>query len=112
MNLAATVCFALGLLLFLGTVVGVVRLPDLYTRMHGAAKGDTLSSMLLILGFCFYVMQSVEIGNLVLCAKFLMLIGFLFVASPTAAHALVDSAYEAGLEPWTQQGGDSDAVAS
>ena len=36
--------------LFLGSAVGMVRFPDFYTRMHAAGKGDTLSTMLMLLG--------------------------------------------------------------
>ena len=43
-------CGVLGLVFFLGSAVGMVRFPDFYTRMHAAGKGDTLSTMLMLLG--------------------------------------------------------------
>ena len=39
----------LGLLFFLGAAVGLFRFPDFYTRIHAAGKGDTLSSLLILL---------------------------------------------------------------
>ena len=39
---------SLGLLFFFGTSLGLLRLPDFYTRMHAAGKGDTLSSLLIL----------------------------------------------------------------
>ena len=54
MEIAACIFIILGILFFLGGVIGLLRFPDFYTRMHAAGKGDTLSTVLIIGGFILY----------------------------------------------------------
>jgi len=99
----------LGLLFFLGTVLGVHRFPDCYTRMHGAAKGDTLSSVLFIFGIMFVSMDHVHLDvALIRMFKLLFIIAFIFVASPAASHALVAAGFSIGVTPWQQRKADSE----
>jgi multicomponent Na+:H+ antiporter subunit G len=96
----------LGLIFFFGTVLGVHRFPDCYTRMHGAAKGDTLSSILFIMGIILVGFHNdhghFEISSFVRTAKLVFIISFVFIASPAAAHALVAAGFARGLKPWTK----------
>jgi multicomponent Na+:H+ antiporter subunit G len=57
MEVICIVIILAGLLFFLGAVVGLARFPDFYTRMHAAGKGDTLSTMLILLGFALYLFK-------------------------------------------------------
>lgn len=91
---------ALGLLFFFGTVLGVHRFPDCYTRMHAAAKGDTLSSILFILGIILVEHKGFDSATLVRTAKLLFIVFFLFITSPTASHALVAAGFRRGVAPW------------
>jgi multicomponent Na+:H+ antiporter subunit G len=109
---AGYIMMALGFVFFVGTVLGVHRFPDCYTRMHGAAKGDTLSSILFILGIILVAFHNdnhhFEISTFVRTAKLLFIIAFLFIASPAAAHALVAAGFSRGLAPWQNSVGSSD----
>ncbi|HIB66609.1 MAG TPA: sodium:proton antiporter [Phycisphaerales bacterium] len=106
--IVAGLCFmVLGLLFFLGTVLGVHRFPDCYTRMHGAAKGDTLSSILFITGIILVSFEHFGVADAVRTAKLLFIIVFLFVASPAASHALVAAGYANGLKPWQRRKADT-----
>lgn len=100
---AGLALMAAGLLFFLGTVLGVHRFPDCYTRMHGAAKGDTLSSALFIIGIVLVSFQNPDIATFVRTTKLLFIIAFLFIASPAASHALVAAAYRRGVTPWKRR---------
>ena len=42
-----------GVIFFVGATVGILRLPDFFTRIHAASKGDTASSLLLLFGLGF-----------------------------------------------------------
>ena len=55
MEFAAYFFIVMGLIFFLGTSIGLLRFPDFYTRMHAAGKGDTLSTVLILLGCIFAV---------------------------------------------------------
>jgi multicomponent Na+:H+ antiporter subunit G len=76
--------------------LGVVRFPDFYTRMHPAGKCDTLGQSLILLGLMIYE------GASFVSIKLLFIIIFIFIANPTATHALAKAAYVAGVKPWKE----------
>ncbi len=101
-NIVAGLFFVVvGLIFFVGTVLGVHRFPDLYTRMHGASKGDTLSSMLFVFGIILLSLDGWSTDGMVRASKLAFIIVFLFLSSPAASHALVDAAYKQGIRPWS-----------
>lgn len=75
--------------------VGLLRLPDIYTRTHSVSKSDTLGAGLALaaVGLTFGVeISTVKAGLLVL---------FMFLTNPTAAHSIARAADDQGIEPWT-----------
>ena len=81
-----TACLAAGAFFALVGCVGLIRMPDLYPRMHAASVTDTLGAGLLVVGLML------ESGPNLVSAK-LMLLGLLiFLTSPTATHALAQAA--------------------
>lgn len=96
--LAGTFFFATG-------VIGILRFPDFYSRMHGTGKGDTLGTVLTLAGLALYNLDAgFSLANVLVSIK-LMFIGiFWFLANPTATHALLRAAFDSGLMPWTKDG--------
>ena len=91
----------LGLLFFFGCVVGLIRFPDFYTRMHAAGKGDTLSTALILIGFAlFAIHQEISAANLLVSAKILGISAFIMLTSPASTHALMRAGYEDGIMPY------------
>ena len=82
-----------GLFFVLAGTIGVLRLPDFYTRLHAAGMTDTLGAELILLALIF------QSDNLQMVLKLLLVAFFLFVTSPTATHAVAHAAYRAGLKP-------------
>ena len=82
-----------GLFFVLAGTIGVLRLPDFYTRLHAAGMTDTLGAELILLALIF------QADNLQMVLKLLLVAFFLFVTSPTATHAVAHAAYRAGLKP-------------
>ncbi len=73
--------------------VGMLRMPDFYTRMHAASVIETLGAGLILLGLMLQ-------AGFTLVAVKLMIVGLLiFFASPTATHALARAAMARGLKP-------------
>lgn len=73
--------------------IGLVRMPDFYTRMHAASITETLGVWLILLGLMLQ-------AGLTLVSVKLAMIGLLtFFASPTATHALARAALMSGLVP-------------
>jgi multicomponent Na+:H+ antiporter subunit G len=86
-------CLVAGGLFSVVGAIGLVRLPDVYTRMHGASVTDTLGAGLILLGL---VLQA---GLTLVAVKLLFLAVFIFFASPAATHALVRAALARGVKP-------------
>ena len=99
-NILTSILMVSGLIVFLGVSFGVVRFPDCYTRIHAAAKSDTLSSALFLLGIAIYNISDFSWETFHVSLKLILVLLFVSVASPTASHALVHAAYGAGLMPW------------
>ncbi len=87
------ISMAAGLFFVLAGTVGVLRLPDFYTRLHAAGMTDTLGAELILLALIF------QADNLQMVLKLLLVAFFLLVTSPTATHAVAHAAYRAGLKP-------------
>jgi multicomponent Na+:H+ antiporter subunit G len=73
--------------------IGMVRLPDFYTRMHAAGITDTLGAELMLIG------MMVQAGFSLITVKLILIALFLFFTSPTATHAVANAAHAAGLKP-------------
>lgn len=78
--------------------IGVLRLPDFYTRMHAAGITDTLGTELLILAM---ILQS---GFSLVTIKLIAIAFFMFFTSPTSTHAVANAAWTAGLRPLLGKG--------
>lgn len=76
-------------------VVGIIRLPDLYTRAHATSKSDTLGTILSLAGV------ALVLGSDVAAAKTVFLLLFMLITNPTAAHAITRAAYDQDIKPWT-----------
>ena len=79
--------------------IGLLRFPDFYTRLHATGKCDTLGGGLIILGAMIYHFFAYP-ETLLVPAKLAFLTFFIFIANPTATHALMKAAYKTGLKPW------------
>jgi multicomponent Na+:H+ antiporter subunit G len=91
-----------GLFFFTGGAVGILRFPDFYSRLHPAGKLDTLGSFLALSGLALFNLHHFSVGALLTSIKIVMILVFVFLASPTATHAIVDAGVRAGLAPWTK----------
>jgi len=104
---AAVIALLFGGLFFaFVAAVGLIRLPDLYTRAHSASKSDTLGAVLTLGAAAIALDAGVDTLKLVL------LIFFMFITNPTAAHAIARAAADQGIEPWTADDAESDGPAA
>jgi multicomponent Na+:H+ antiporter subunit G len=95
------ILISIGTFLIVVAAIGVVRFPDCYSRMHPAGKGDTLGQGLVLAGLMVYE------GFDLISIKLLIIIIFIFIANPTATHALAKAAYIAGVKPWIKEESES-----
>lgn len=74
--------------------VGLLRMPDLYMRIQAAAKSSTLGVSCLVLA------ASIIIGRTGPTTRALLIIAFLFLTAPVAAHMIGRAGYFAGVPFW------------
>lgn len=97
LHAAAAGLMAGGFLFSLIASIGVIRLPDFYTRLHAQGKCDSLGVMLFLAGIALH--EGLSLTSLKVVAVLL----FVFITSPTATHALGRAALHSGLEPETRK---------
>lgn len=102
-NILAGLFLLTGLVFFLGGAVGIMRMPDFYSRLHPAGKLDTLGIFAMVAGLVIYNLHHVSLGVVLLSTKMFLIVFFVFLASPTATHSIVDAGMRAGLRPWTKK---------
>ena len=87
------IMFIGGSIFILIGAIGMLRLPDMFTRMHGAGMIDTLGAVMLFVG------MMLQAGLTFVSIKIFLIILFLMFTSPTTTHALARTARAAGLKP-------------
>lgn len=92
-DIASWILIVLGSFFIVTGATGMLRMPDLYTRMHAASVIDTLGAALLIAGL---ILQA---GFTLVTAKLLFVLLLFFFTGPVAAHALAQAALHARVEP-------------
>ena len=87
------ICFLAGGFLCLTGAVGLLRLPDFFSRLHANSITETLAAPLLLCGVMLQIEFSLD------TIKLLMVLAFLLSTNPTATHALVKGALVNGEVP-------------
>lgn len=96
-----------GALLALGGAIGILRMPDFYTRLHPAGKPDTLAQLLILGGLAFQVFDGATTTPWLTLGRLLLISAILFITAPTATHAITKGAHLDGLKPWQPEGTDA-----
>jgi multicomponent Na+:H+ antiporter subunit G len=93
-DLIAAMLLIIGGLAMLLAGVGVLRMPDLFMRMQSATKAATLGAGCSLLAVAFHF------GELGVTTRALLIIAFLFLTAPVAAHVIARAAYATGVKLW------------
>ena len=101
-EIIAIILMSGGLFFLTVAAVGLLRLPDFYTRMHASGNGETLGLMLCLLGLIVYE------GVCLLSVKMFMIFLLVFIGNPIGTHILSKSALKTGHPLWTndKKGGE------
>lgn len=89
-SVASGICLILGAMLSFVAGVGLLRFPDVLSRMHAATKPQVLGLLFILLGVALQLRTSLDITTLVLVGMFQLL------TAPVAAHMVGRAAYRAG----------------
>ncbi|PWN06818.1 monovalent cation/H(+) antiporter subunit G [Rhodohalobacter mucosus] len=91
-NILTIVLVVLGIAFILVGSVGIIRLPDFFTRTHAVSKSDTLGVIFVISGLVIY--EGFTLSSL----KLVLIILFIALANPVGSHALAKAAIKKGLK--------------
>src|SRR5687768_12726885 len=91
------ILYLLGLFFNVAAVVGILRLPDVYCRLHSSSKNTTLGSLLIILAL---VIRQLQVGAFPAAIKILFMGLLLLIVTPIGSHALARAAYKFGVPLW------------
>ena len=103
LNIIVIALILCGLFFFTGGSIGIIRLPDFYSRLHPAGKLDTAGQLMIMSALAIYVLQDLNLHNFLTATKIVLIVVFVYITSPTATHAIVEAGVRAGLKPWTKE---------
>lgn len=92
-SIFSIILIVFGILFMLTGSIGMLRLPDFYTRTHSVSMSDMLGIIFVILGLVIYE------GFTQSAFKLLLIILFVALANPVGIHALARAAYKKGVKP-------------
>ena len=102
-NVLSWICLLTGSFFSVVGGIGLLRLPDFYSRLHGGGITDTMGAGMIILGL---LLQAVLTGLVaatvtpwLIAAKLIMVFFFLMITRPSSCHALAQAALQDGLQP-------------
>ncbi|MBL4740320.1 MAG: monovalent cation/H(+) antiporter subunit G [Sneathiella sp.] len=93
LDIGTWISLLIGSFFLLVTGFGLLRFPDLYTRIHAGGMADTLATAIICFGL------ALQSGFTLISVKLLFVVIFVFLTSPTATYALAQAAFVAGLKP-------------
>ena len=94
MEIASVILLLIGALAMLVGGIGILRMPDLFTRLHAVGITDTLGAAAILLGLAFIA------GWGLLLVKLFLILAVLLLLNPTASHALGRAAVRGARRPW------------
>jgi len=105
-DIASWVVLMLGAIFCVIGGIGLHRLPDFFSRLHGAGITDTLGAGLILFGLML------QAGLTLNTVKLVFILAILWLTSPTSTHAIAKAARMAGLEPKLDTSDDASEGAS
>ncbi|CAK1828043.1 multisubunit sodium/proton antiporter MrpG subunit [Vibrio crassostreae] len=94
MDIIVGVLLCLGTLFTLIASLGILRMPDLYTRMHSATKAGTVGLASLLLAV------AIAIPDITVISRVIGTMLFILITAPVAAHLLGKATQESGYQIW------------
>ncbi|MCF6235649.1 MAG: monovalent cation/H(+) antiporter subunit G [Gammaproteobacteria bacterium] len=83
-----------GAIFFLAGTVGLLRFPDIYTRLHALTKADNVGLGLVV------VALALQAESLAAAGKLLLIWGLVLLAGASIAHLVATTARQRGIKPW------------
>lgn len=95
-DLLSAILILTGAGFFFAGTLGVLRFPDVFSRLHAVTKGDNVGLGLTVLGLALRADSFAVVGKLLLIWMLVLLAG------ATASHLIARSSLRRGIEPWSR----------
>ncbi len=96
-NIISAALLLVGFVLMAISAIGVLRLPDFFSRLHASSIGETLGIVLAGIGMAVY--HGVNLTSL----KILLVVAALFLVNPLGTHLIGKAAIQSGKQPWKEE---------
>ena len=97
MGILSIIFIVAGLFFLIVAAIGVIRLPDVFSRSHAVSLTDSLGGFLVLVGMALHE----GLGTNML--KILVVLALLYIINPVITHATVRAALRSGLKPWKKE---------
>ena len=97
MEILAIIFIVAGLFFLIIAAIGMIRLPDVFSRSHAVSLTDSLGAFLMLVGIALYE------GLCTNMLKILVVLVLLYIINPVITHATVRAALRSGLKPWKKE---------
>ena len=97
MNILSIIFIVAGSFFLIVAAIGVIRLPDVFSRSHAVSLTDSLGAFFMLIGIALH--EGLSINML----KILVVLILLYILNPVIAHATVRAALRSGLKPWKKE---------
>jgi multicomponent Na+:H+ antiporter subunit G len=107
-DIIVIVLLIVGTFFIFSATIGVIRFPDIYTRLHASTKAATLGISGILIGAFIFLFVEHEIVS----GKLILGIVFVLLTAPVSAHMIGRAAHSSGVEVWTKDGEQRDEYAN
>ena len=97
MDILSVLFILAGLFFLIVAAIGVIRLPDVFSRAHAVSLTDSLGAFLMLVGLALH--EGLGKNNL----KIIAVLALLYIQNPVITHATIRAALRAGLKPWRRE---------
>ena len=91
------ILICIGLFFLTVAAIGVIRLPDVYSRSHALSITDTLGAFFVLTGVAFY--QGLTLANM----KIFLILLAIWHLNPVISHVVLRAAHRNGVRPWVKE---------
>ena len=92
-----TLLICIGLFFLTVAAIGIIRLPDVFSRFHALGITDTLGTFFVLTGVAFY--QGLTLADV----KIMLILLALWHLNPVISHVILRAALRNGLRPWVKE---------
>ena len=97
MEILSIIFIVAGSFFLIVSAIGMIRLPDVFSRSHAVSLTDSLGAFLMLIGIALHE----GLGTNML--KILVVLALLYIINPVITHATVRAALRSGLKPWKKE---------